>query len=219
MATIVESDRNAVSNKYVPITVQKGTDMELIVKILAGVAIILAGGLYWNRKLSALNRELERLSSTDKLTGLCNRMKLDEKFEEEIQRFERFKNPFSVIMVDVDHFKSVNDAHGHQTGDAVLVQTANVLLENTRKTDVVGRWGGEEFLILCPGTDAEGAAKVAENLRKAIEGSDFGKVGTKTASFGIAECVEGELAKDVVAKADAALYRAKNAGRNRVEKG
>lgn len=219
MATLTEADRNAASNAHVPITVQRGTDTDLIIKILTIAALILVGGLYWNRKLSYLNRELERLSATDRLTGLCNRMKLDEKFEEEVLRFERFKNPFSVIMVDVDHFKSVNDTHGHQTGDAVLAQTANVLLENTRKTDVVGRWGGEEFLILCPGTDAEGAAKVAENLRKAIEGSDFGKVGTKTASFGIAECVEGELAKDVVAKADAALYRAKKAGRNRVERG
>lgn len=103
--------------------------------------------LFWISKLRRLNRKLERLSITDRLTGLYNRLRLDEVLESEIMRMNRSGHPFSVILIDIDHFKQINDQHGHQTGDLVLTGLAQLLQAGTRAIDFVGRWGGEEFLI------------------------------------------------------------------------
>ncbi|WP_168927516.1 sensor domain-containing diguanylate cyclase [Nitrincola alkalilacustris] len=169
------------------------------------------------RELAIKNEELERLYITDRLTGLFNRHKLDSLLAEEVQRTERYSHPFGVIMLDIDAFKSVNDIYGHQVGDEVLVAIAQILQENTRATDVTGRWGGEEFLILCAETDMDGLLLLAEKLRKAIEGQSFPAVEHKTASFGVALHEAGDSVEQLIAKADSALYRAKRNGRNRVE--
>lgn len=217
LRTITPKEREIISNRHVFISVQQETDYGLAWKITIGGGIILVMVLYWNHKLKTLNRELERLSVTDKLTGLFNRLKLDEVFESEIQRAVRFNQIFSVIILDMDEFKRVNDRHGHQTGDMVLVAVARLLTENTRVTDIVGRWGGEEFVIICPHTDLMGAHALAEDLCKVFRDHDFPVVHRKTASFGVSAYRSGDQVKDLVARADAALYEAKRNGRNRVE--
>ena len=162
-------------------------------------------------------KRIEVLSETDRLTGLPNRLKLDETFEHEIERAIRYPHALSIIIFDIDHFKQVNDTHGHQVGDAVLVAMSGLVRSHIRNIDMLGRWGGEEFLIICPETGMEGARKLAENLRAAIAACDFPTVGQKTASFGVTEMGVGDGEDDMVRRADDALYRAKEGGRNRVE--
>lgn len=168
-------------------------------------------------ELQTAKEVAEALSVTDVLTGLFNRLKLDRSFSEELTRCHRFGEAFSVILVDLDHFKGVNDTYGHQAGDSVLVDIAAILKANTREVDTVGRWGGEEFLILCPRTDGTGAGLLAEKIRASIDSHTFPGAGHCTASFGVAEYVSGDTAETLTAKADQALYRAKDSGRNRVE--
>jgi diguanylate cyclase (GGDEF)-like protein len=148
---------------------------------------------------------------------LFNRVKLDVEFESELQRSMRFGQPFSIILIDIDHFKQVNDVHGHQIGDQILIDIAKILTVNTRETDTIGRWGGEEFLVICPQTDAAGVAKLAETLRRKMEQHVFPVIENKTASFGVTTYRPGDQQKDMVSRADAALYAAKRDGRNRVE--
>ncbi len=167
-------------------------------------------------ELNEKNHELEILSTTDQLTGLYNRRSIDKTIKEEIGRSYRYKAPLSLIMVDIDRFKQINDTHGHDIGDEVLVTIATLLNKNTRITDTVGRWGGEEFLILVPQTDAEVCTLLAEKLRDALAKHIHRHVGQVTASFGVAEFGAGDSANSLVKHADQALYRAKNSGRNKV---
>ena len=160
-------------------------------------------------------KRIEELSITDKLTGLYNRMKLDQIMQEKIERFKRYKIPFSIIILDIDDFKKVNDTFGHDIGDKVLKTIANIMQKNLRKTDIVGRWGGEEFLIICENTDINQAQIVAENLRKIIEKNNFDKVKNKTASLGISEFSESDNANTIFKRVDDALYKAKNSGKNK----
>jgi len=169
-------------------------------------------------ELTLKNEELEQLAIRDKLTGLYNRRKLDESFAVEVSRAERYGRPLSVILLDIDRFKAVNDTHGHPVGDAVLVETAERLLTALRTSDVPGRWGGEEFLIICPETPLDTALQLAERLRHDYEVRDFPAAGRLTASFGVAAHHKGLLANDILLSVDQALYRAKNDGRNRVER-
>ena len=165
----------------------------------------------------ALQQELKRVSVTDSLTGLCNRRMLDEALSMECGRSERTDSPFAVILLDIDKFKSVNDAYGHQAGDKVLIEFASLLRRTSRVVDTVGRWGGEEFLMVCPATDLAGAVRFSEKLRTATEGHDFGVIiGHKTASFGVSAYRRGDTPEAIVKRADDALYRAKSAGRNKV---
>ncbi len=168
------------------------------------------------KEKEALIKKLDRLSKTDRLTGVFNRLKLDEQLESMLNIAERYNRPFSVLLLDIDHFKTVNDTFGHQSGDKVLVGLAGILQENIRKTDLVGRWGGEEFLIVCPETDMDEALTFAENLRSIIESSNFGIDRQVTASFGITEYCEKDYLDTIVQRADRALYLAKEEGRNRV---
>ena len=168
-------------------------------------------------ELLAKNKELEQLAVTDRLTNLYNRLYLDHALARELSLAQRAGEPFSLIMIDVDRFKAINDALGHLTGDQVLKAIADILRARVRATDIAGRWGGEEFLLICPGTSIEGAAEVAETLRKLIEESDCRAVARCTASFGIASFRDGDSVTTLVSRADQALYRAKENGRNRVE--
>lgn len=159
---------------------------------------------------------IEELSVRDHLTKLYNRIKLDEEFSKEISRAKRFQHPLSVIILDIDHFKDVNDTYGHLVGDSVLVELAKILENNIRSTDILGRWGGEEFVIICPETDSVGAQELAQKIRKSIEEHSFGTVGNKTASFGISQYINSDNEQQMMARADKALYQAKEDGRNRV---
>jgi diguanylate cyclase (GGDEF)-like protein len=165
------------------------------------------------------NRQLEVLSVSDRLTGLYNRLRLDEVLQEERARHERSGAELSVVLIDLDDFKSVNDTHGHPVGDTVLVSVATLLKSAARQLDVVGRWGGEEFLVICRDTDLAGAAVLAEKLRSRLARHPLPPplLRNGTASFGVACLREGEEIGHLLARADVALYRAKRSGRNRVE--
>lgn len=168
-------------------------------------------------ELKESNEKLKMLASTDALTKLYNRAKLDESLKNEINRTNRFQHELGIILLDIDHFKSVNDTYGHNVGDTLLIEISNILKKNTRDTDIVGRWGGEEFLIVCPETDKAGLLKLAENLRIAIKNANFTTVGEKTSSFGCSLYEKNENIKEFISKADKALYNAKEEGRNLVK--
>lgn len=159
-------------------------------------------------------KRIENLSVTDSLTKLFNRLRLDQKLMEEFQHAKRYLHPLSVIIIDVDHFKEVNDTFGHQIGDSVLKEIAQQIKSGIRVTDFAGRWGGEEFLIICPETPNEGVMDLAEALRKKIEQWTFQQVGHKTCSFGVATINDEESVELMLNRADKALYQAKEKGRN-----
>ena len=169
------------------------------------------------------NAQLEALSITDPLTGLANRRRLMARLEEEVSRSRRYKTPLSVVMIDIDHFKQVNDTHGHAMGDEVLRNIGAMLKSSVRTTDLAARYGGEEFTLVLPHTDIPSALQVAENLRvrfSELEHQLDGITLKKTASMGIsARDGQGEIpdAEDLLKYADEALYHAKQNGRNKVE--
>ncbi|MBL8516104.1 MAG: GGDEF domain-containing protein [Betaproteobacteria bacterium] len=170
-------------------------------------------------ELEQKNKELETLSTTDRLTGLANRLRMETALAQELSRSDRHAHALSLILLDIDYFKRVNDTHGHHVGDAVLQEVARVLSQNIRKTDLLGRWGGEEFLILCLDTGAEAATVLAEKIRAALAAHDIPIAGRKTGSFGVCSYRAADDIKSMMIRADAALYRAKESGRNRVEVG
>ena len=174
--------------------------------------------LAFRRMLLALKKAYIGIR-TDALTGLSNRVRLDEALQNEMHRTQRYGNTFSIIILDIDHFKRVNDTHGHLAGDAVLKKIAGVLAANLRQTDTAGRWGGEEFLILLPHQGRPTARALAEKLRTAIESTAFPGIGRITSSFGVAAYAAQDSVESLVKRADAALYAAKRAGRNRVAEG
>ena len=161
-------------------------------------------------------KRIEELSVTDRLTGLYNRLKLDEMMLIKIEEFRRYKVDFSIILIDIDKFKEVNDNFGHDVGDYILQTMAKILKENIRITDVIGRWGGEEFLIICNNTNLENTLILAEKLRKIVEEKNFDKVGTKTISLGLAQFNESDDFKTIFKRADEALFEAKTTGKNKI---
>lgn len=164
-----------------------------------------------------LEEHLRSLAITDTLTGIFNRRKFDETLKDEVRRSERYGAPLSLVLLDIDFFKKINDARGHQVGDTVLKMLGSFVAEKIRSHDVFARYGGEEFVVLAPGTNIEGCRKLAEKLRVGIEQYGFAEAGRITCSFGIAEFQHGDTAESFVRRADVALYRAKKNGRNRVE--
>jgi diguanylate cyclase (GGDEF)-like protein len=185
-----------------------------------------------NEQVHALLQEIDRyreLSLTDELTGLFNKRYFQARLTEEIARARRYKCRLALVFCDIDHFKQVNDNHGHPVGDEVLRQTARILtgamdelniISRLRKSDIVARYGGEEFVVIMPETGREGATLAAEKMRRAIEAHPFvvaELVLRLTMSFGVAEMAEAELDHaGLISNADYAMYRAKNSGRNRV---
>ncbi len=167
--------------------------------------------------LAIKNKELEAIAATDRLTGLYNRLKLDSVFNSALRYCKRYNRPLVVIMLDIDKFKSINDTFGHQVGDTTLKELALILGKNLRQTDTVGRWGGEEFLIICPETDISQATFAAQKLRSAIAEHNFPTVKHITCSFGISQYQNADAEDDIIKRADEALYAAKRNGRNRVE--
>jgi diguanylate cyclase (GGDEF)-like protein len=170
-------------------------------------------------EVQAKGEQLERHSREDALTGVANRRHFDERLAAEVARAERYGHPLCLLLLDLDHFKRINDSHGHGAGDIVLRRAARIMAASARSTDFVARIGGEEFAVLLPEQDGAGARAVAENLRGLVAGLDNTDIAANlrvTASLGVAVLRPGEGRDSLLRRADAALYEAKNAGRDRV---
>jgi len=163
-------------------------------------------------------KKLKYISTHDTLTNIFNREYFNKKIISKIKSFKRYGNEFSLIIVDIDHFKNVNDTYGHHIGDKVLIKIAQILQDNIREDDMVARWGGEEFVILLPHTEINGAFALAEKLRNIIENSSILKEQKVTASFGVGVYTNSESQISFFEKIDNALYKAKDSGRNCVVK-
>lgn len=169
------------------------------------------------QELQQAVEEIGRVATTDKLTGLSNRLKIDDYLDLAMQQAEECGEPLSLILLDLDHFKRINDTLGHLFGDRVLRESSQLLCANIRATDLLGRWGGEEFLLISPGMALSAAVERAERMRLAVRSHVFaGLDHTQTASFGVACHRPGESREHLIARADMALYRAKQEGRDRV---
>ncbi|PIX34225.1 MAG: hypothetical protein COZ07_03895 [Candidatus Infernicultor aquiphilus] len=173
-----------------------------------------------------LHQEIKSLSITDGLTDLYNFRYLQERLEEETKRAQRFRRPLALIMADIDHFKEFNDTYGHPEGNKVLKVLANILKANVREIDIVGRYGGEEFIIILPEADREEAQKIAERIRIKVEEYNFKNEEDHlnnpnrkiTTSLGVTSCFQGSISpQNLIYKVDQALYQAKRKGRNRME--
>lgn len=215
VATITDEDRDRIVNRYVTITIEEAFDFGLLARIMGFglLGITVAAAIIW--RMSRLNRELRRLSRTDTLTGLVNRKAIEARLEAEVGRALRLKRGLAVVMMDIDHFKTVNDDFGHPAGDRVLAAFGKLISDGVRRGDLAGRLGGEEFVVICPDTGADEAVGAAERIREAMEAADFGLGRPVTVSAGVAVLAPGNRASDLFARADAALYDAKHGGRNR----
>lgn len=155
-------------------------------------------------------------SFSDSMTGLNNRRIMNQELQKEIERSTRYGHPISVIFLDIDYFKKINDQYGHATGDKVIIQIAKLIKDNLRKTDFVSRWGGEEFLILCKSTTLQGAEMISQKLHHIFNSTEIITDSKVTCSFGIASWNVGDTVDSLISRADLALYKAKENGRNMV---
>ena len=170
-----------------------------------------------NRELETANETITQLMNTDPLTGLTNRRQLKEMLALEMSKARRHARPLSALMTDIDHFKSINDTYGHDVGDRVLIQVAQILRSTCRKEDIIARYGGEEFIAILPDSPAASAVECAERIRKAIQETAYPGVDRQvTASFGATLFLATDTEDSFIKRADTALYEAKNSGRNRV---
>jgi len=168
-------------------------------------------------RLMVAHRKMNELAYTDQLTRLANRRSIDDRIQSEFNRAKRYNSVYSLILFDIDNFKSINDAYGHHSGDEVLVTIASLTKGRIRGSDLAGRWGGEEFIVICSESNLKDAATLAENIRQFIETYDFPVVGKATCSFGVSSYQEiDECAADSLKRADDLLYEAKRAGKNKV---
>lgn len=215
----------------------KGFPWRKVLPPFFGLGLILAVLGYYTRYLFKLNKriqvvnmrlkqaestlkeknvQLEKLSVTDKLTGVYNRHYLDKVLSEQLALVQRYENTMSVALFDLDYFKHVNDEYGHQTGDKVLKVFADLVQKQIRTNDVFGRWGGEEFLLIYPGTNKAQATEATNKIRKALEAHHFDEGFTQTVSAGVVEATPGYSANELLSLVDKRLYLAKEAGRNQV---
>lgn len=218
--------QNEILQSWYSVKVEQQTNYRFIFQLIGVFALLLFFGFMryrgirrFNQALKEKNIELKRLSQTDHLTGVYNRLKTDECIKEEITRCERYARSFVVILFDIDHFKAINDRYGHQVGDQVLCEISRVVQENIRQSDVLGRWGGEEFMVVCPELDNDSAGQLAEKLRELIETYPFSHQVRVTASFGVTEFQSEDRPTDILRRADERLYEAKGLGRNCVSIG
>lgn len=169
------------------------------------------------KSLFLSQKELKKSAITDKLTGLYNRKKFDEIIADELEKSKRYNHTFGLIMIDIDFFKNINDTYGHNAGDKVLIEIAEILNENTRSSDVSVRWGGEEFMIICLEANDKTVFTIAENIRQKVEETHFYKIDNVTISVGATISREDDDIDSIIKRADEALYKIKNGGKNSVE--
>ena len=161
--------------------------------------------------------KLKAIASTDSLTGLLNRRAARERFERLYQQSNRAPTPLSLLLIDIDHFKQINDRYGHLEGDRIIVGVADVIQSTLRSVDLGVRWGGEEFVVLVPNTHLDQAVILANKLRNALKAQSLDKMGVITASFGVTEYHPGDTEEAMMKRADKALYNAKESGRDQVK--
>jgi diguanylate cyclase (GGDEF)-like protein/PAS domain S-box-containing protein len=182
--------------------------------IISGIVFDVSKNKELELELKIANEKLKQIAFLDELTHLANRRLLLEKLESEYNRANRYSETFSIVMVDIDHFKRINDTYGHNTGDLVLQNLANILSSRARDTDVVSRWGGEEFIILLPHTNIRDAKTVAESIRQAVSHASLGINERVTISLGVSEYRKSISPNKLIEEADCLLYEAKCNGRN-----
>lgn len=218
VATLTEEDRRQVVDRHVQMKVVTAvqTDYTVATAIGALLVLVVASNAWWVRRLQRANTQLKSLAETDALTGLLNRNGLGNSFAFDVERALRYGRSLSVIMLDIDHFKAINDDFGHLIGDKVLADLGRLLMQATRNVDTVCRWGGEEFVVICHETPLEQAEQLAERLLQQAREHAFASQRPLTLSAGVAHVQAGDVPDTLVARADAALYQAKNSGRNRV---
>ncbi|WP_296704618.1 sensor domain-containing diguanylate cyclase [Thiocapsa sp. UBA6158] len=207
---IVKGEVRWVTAESIPRDLPDGTT------VWEGVLIDVTERVRAEQALKQANLDLKRLATTDRLTGAHNRWSFEDVILAEIARLHRYAEPMSLLLFDVDHFKVINDTHGHQAGDTVLVELSQRVRAQLRAVDALARWGGEEFAVLLPQCTLAQAEPVAEKLRRLIASQPFAQVGRVTASFGVAGFLPQDTLDTVLKRADDALYAAKSAGRNRV---
>lgn len=199
---------------------QKTNIIYAVCALILVETLLVLGWRYSQKRLQDIidtqTSELHKLATTDGLTGAYNHRTIEQLINKEIARSKRYENSFSVLMIDVDHFKKVNDEFGHLVGDNVLIELVKRIKALVRDSDVLGRWGGEEFLLLAAESDLETASLLAERIRTAISHPPFAKSRTITVSIGVTQFHSSDNSSTMIARADEALYKAKNDGRNRV---
>lgn len=164
-----------------------------------------------------MEEELKKLATTDNLTKLSNRAKFYEVIDREVERFKRHGQPLSMLLFDIDDFKTINDTHGHNVGDEALKSLTRLVAAQLREIDYFVRWGGDEFIIVAPDTGIDKAAALAERARKVVEAHTFQTAGRFTLTFSVTQFKAGDTVDSFLKRADRGLYRAKEAGKNRVE--
>ncbi|MDD3610435.1 MAG: diguanylate cyclase [Halothiobacillaceae bacterium] len=235
--SIPEEEKTAIFNRWLQIEFEQPVDYGELLPYIAAIVLVFSIVLLYSLRLRGLNRrislintrlteqeqslrdknaELEFLSTTDRLTGVFNRRWLDDALTRNLSKAQRYGRPLSLLLFDLDHFKDVNDRYGHLVGDEVLKVCADLVAARIRTSDFFGRWGGEEFIVLCPETTLQQAGVLAESLRRAVEGAAFPEGIRQTISIGVAELGSSMSADDLIRQADRGLYQAKAAGRNRV---
>ncbi|WP_293268288.1 transporter substrate-binding domain-containing protein [Neptunomonas sp.] len=221
--SISDEEKRQILNRWVGIQYEKDVDYNFIWSTLAVIAVFIFLGIYryqviagYNKKLEELNQELAKQAMTDQLTQLPNRYLLDKEIQRVTATSKRYGEVFSMVLFDLDYFKEINDEYGHQKGDEVLIHATHEMNQATRDADLLGRWGGEEFLLVCPKTDLQGAIKLAHKVREHLARQRFIADRQITVSAGVAEFHESENYQSMLKRLDDSLYLAKQAGRNTV---
>ena len=220
ISRIDEDDINQLLNKwYISVKVTPKWFVPTLVSfvVLVVCTIFIMYIFILKKQVKSRTRELELLAKTDNLTKCNNRQSIDEIFAKEIFRRKRYSNPLSIILIDIDDFKKINDTFGHLVGDKTIILIAELLKNNIRQSDSLGRWGGEEFLIICPETNLSEAEVLANKLCQQIGLLDFPHEEQCTASFGVTTSRKKDKEEDAFIRADKALYLAKEEGKNRVK--
>lgn len=222
--SINEDEKMAINNKWISVFYQRGYSIREIINIILIALVILLIITGWAislkreiKKREKLELELKKLATMDMLTSINNRYKTDLTLYEQIEISKRYQRPLSLIYFDIDFFKHINDTYGHKTGDFALIELTSLVSDSLRKSDVFGRWGGEEFLIILPETKLDEAVTLAEKLKNIIENHNFNTIKKLTCSFGVISYKENDSVETLMNRVDKKLYKAKQNGRNRVE--
>ena len=223
ISSIKDSEKEQIYQKWITVHMQEGYSKEKVLKYSMVAIIVILLLIMWMitlfiqiEKRKKAEKALEKLATIDKLTSIYNRYMIDNSLAEQIEIAKRYDKHLSIIFFDIDHFKKVNDIYGHKVGDMVLRNLAELVKNKKRKSDIFGRWGGEEFILVLPETDINQAACIAETLREEIEKFHFYTVEHITCSFGATQIKKDDTLDTLMKRVDEALYRAKNEGRNKV---